>query len=89
MPTVKDGQSWTNEWVRSQAEEIGLDVKMYWRQPANGIDWLLELNARDAKVLVSIWFLYLKRLDDASKEKIQEFVGEGLKRLEQELRVEA
>ncbi len=89
MPTVKEGQFWTTEWAKGQAEGLGLDVKSYWRQPANGIDWNLEMNARDAQVLVSIWFIYFKRLDDESKAKIREIVGEGLKRLEQALQVEA
>lgn len=89
MPTVKEGQIWTNQWIRGQAEGLGLDVKVYWRQPANGIDWHLELNARDAKVMVSIWFLYLKRLDEESKAKIKDLVSQGLKQLEKELQVGA
>ncbi|HSR50751.1 MAG TPA: hypothetical protein VLV83_07965 [Acidobacteriota bacterium] len=83
MPTVKEGQTWASDFARRTAADMGFDIRTFWRAPANGLDWTLEMTVEESgeSVEISVWFYDLKRLDKKAKAGIQEKIHQGLKDL--------
>ncbi|HSR66427.1 MAG TPA: hypothetical protein VLU25_00670 [Acidobacteriota bacterium] len=84
MLTVKEGQTWAGDFAKKTAAQMGLDIRTFWRAPANGVDWTLEMTVEESgeSVGVSVWFLHLKKLEEKTKSKIKADIRRGLKELQ-------